>query len=283
MFPRYKIQNLQISSRLRSKSKAAGIHNSQRLGLGTDFSQYRSYQPGDDLRQLDWKLLARSGRYYVRQAEVDRQLRVGILVDSSASMQYVEAQQSKFEIAKGLAVAIAQVCQQQGDQFGLLLFNDEKQESLMPGLGNRQMRRLQQMLIAAAAKGKVRTRIKDDFANYPFSSIDLFFVISDFYEDNAQLTGLCNELTELGKELYGVQLIGEQEKEFAFDTWLEIEDLESGQSIEIDAEASGQQYRRRFQEYCSSVAQQIDGPLSLYRLIKMQDPIEHSLASILRH
>src|SRR5919112_728575 len=94
------LKDLSLVARIVVAGFTAGLHNSLKRGAGLEFSQYRSYQPGDDLRQLDWKMFARSDRYYIRESETDTNLRVQFVVDSSNSMNYEEAGISKITYAK---------------------------------------------------------------------------------------------------------------------------------------------------------------------------------------
>jgi uncharacterized protein (DUF58 family) len=99
------------------------------VGSGLEFSQYRGYEPGDDLRLLDWKMLARSGRYYIKQSEIDTHINVKFIVDASKSMLHQEGQVSKMEYANVLVASLAHLAHRQGDAVGLLTVNDQKLEA----------------------------------------------------------------------------------------------------------------------------------------------------------
>ena len=96
-----------------------GLNKSTVKGPGLEFSQYRSYQPGDDLRWLDWKMYARSDRYYIRESEVETSISVRFLIDASASMNHEDNGVKKIDYARFLAASLAYLANSQGDSVGL--------------------------------------------------------------------------------------------------------------------------------------------------------------------
>src|ERR1700755_2939460 len=101
------IRNLALAARTTVDGFMAGINKSSVKGPGLEFSQYRSYQPGDDLRWLDWKLVARTDRYYIRESELETSISVRLLVDASKSMDHRDGAYTKMEFARHLAGALA--------------------------------------------------------------------------------------------------------------------------------------------------------------------------------
>jgi uncharacterized protein (DUF58 family) len=101
-----------------------GFNKSTVKGPGLEFSQYRSYQPGDDLRWLDWRMFARSDRYYIRESEVETSISVRFLVDASASMNHDDNGVKKIDYARFLTASLAYLANLQGDAVGLYVFQD---------------------------------------------------------------------------------------------------------------------------------------------------------------
>ncbi len=104
------VSGLSLISRVIVDGYLSGLNRSRRVGAGLEFSQYRGYEPGDDLRLLDWKMLARSGRYYIKQSEIDTHITVKFIVDSSKSMLHQEGDISKMEFANVLVASLAHLC-----------------------------------------------------------------------------------------------------------------------------------------------------------------------------
>jgi uncharacterized protein (DUF58 family) len=101
-----------------------GFNKSTVKGPGLEFSQYRSYQPGDDLRWLDWRMFARSDRYYIRESEIETSISIRFLVDASASMNHDDNGVKKIDYAKFLAASLAYLANLQGDSVALNVFKD---------------------------------------------------------------------------------------------------------------------------------------------------------------
>ena len=91
------ISGLSLIARVIVDGYLSGLNKSRRVGVGHEFSQYRGYEPGDDLRLLDWKMFARSGRYYIKQSEIDTHISVKFVIDASKSMLYAEDGVSKLD------------------------------------------------------------------------------------------------------------------------------------------------------------------------------------------
>src|ERR1700753_1803853 len=116
------IKDLSLAARRTIDGFMAGINKSKVKGPGMEFSQYRSYQPGDDLRWLDWKRYARSDRYYIRESEIETSISIRFLVDASLSMAHKDGDFTKMDYAKHLAASLGWLAHIQGDSFGLYIF-----------------------------------------------------------------------------------------------------------------------------------------------------------------
>src|SRR6478609_1172728 len=118
------IKSLQLAAKTTIDGFMAGINKSTVKGPGLEFSQYRSYQPGDDLRWLDWRMFARSARYYIRESEVETSISVRFLVDASESMNHDDSGIKKIDYARFLAASLAYLANLQGDSVALNVFKD---------------------------------------------------------------------------------------------------------------------------------------------------------------
>ena len=136
-----KVKDLPLVAKMLAQGFVHGIHASTQRGSGIEFSQYRSYEPGDELAKVDWKLFARSDKYFVREAEQESDTKVWFVLDCSQSMyQAVDDSEqdnrrassgnttinsSKFDYAKFLIATLAYLAQQQGDAVGLLMLREQ--------------------------------------------------------------------------------------------------------------------------------------------------------------
>ena len=162
-----------------------GIHAGRERGSGVEFSEYRAYAPGDEWRRVDWKLLARADRYYVREAERDSHVALWLVLDASASM--MEPSRSipgldKLAYARTLLACVAAIAQRQGDAFGLVVLSGGRVQFTPAARGPRQLQRVLAKLNAAQAEGELpdAATLKSGlrFADAPA----LVFAASDFLD-----------------------------------------------------------------------------------------------------
>src|SRR5215204_5286153 len=124
------IKNLELRARVVVQGFWTGLHRSPYHGFSVEFTEYRQYTPGDDPRYLDWRLYARSDRYYIKKFEDETNLRCFLLVDNSKSMTFGSTGYTKAEYANTLAATLAYFLHQQGDAIGLLTFDEQIREYL---------------------------------------------------------------------------------------------------------------------------------------------------------
>src|SRR5690606_13569824 len=120
---RARLRDLRLAARSAAGASGLGMHASRSRGAGLEFAQYRGYEPGDEPRRIDWKLHARSDRYFVRESERDSPLRVWLVIDATASMTHADARRadySKLDAARLIAACVIELAMRQGDRCGLI-------------------------------------------------------------------------------------------------------------------------------------------------------------------
>src|SRR5687767_1476634 len=138
---RARLRHLRLLSRRAVGLQGVGLHHSRSRGAGLEFAQYRAYEPGDELRQVDWKLYARSDRFFVREAERESPLAVWLLADATASMAQDDAARrgwSRLEAAKALVACVAEIALRQGDRFGMAALHGSGVRVVAPASSVRQ-------------------------------------------------------------------------------------------------------------------------------------------------
>src|SRR5690349_13772580 len=141
-----RIKNLELRARLVVEGFMSGMHRSPYHGFSVKFTEYRQYTPGDDPRYLDWRLFARSDRYYVKRFEDETNLRCTIVLDTSRSMSFKSGEHSKYEYARTAAATLAYFLSTQRDAAGLATFEERITEYLPPRHRPGQLRRLMAIL-----------------------------------------------------------------------------------------------------------------------------------------
>jgi uncharacterized protein (DUF58 family) len=257
-----------------------GFNKSTVKGPGLEFSQYRSYQPGDDLRWLDWRMFARSDRYYIRESEVETSISVRFLVDASASMNHDDNGIKKIDYARFLAASLAYLANLQGDSVGLYTFQDGGLFSLASKPDPQHLKRLYYHLeeIKPAGKFTQPVHYKELFAGTGRKEMLIF--ITDMYQQNGEINQLLDSLAALKHEVIVFQLMGQNELDLDFKGFSTLEDLETGETIQINQQQA-KAYQENMQQHLAGIRMQLLGKHIVHRLISTAEPLDKALRDFL--
>jgi uncharacterized protein (DUF58 family) len=278
----FALRNLPLAARQAAEGFLAGAHASRRHGAGMEFSQYRPYQPGDDLRRLDWRLAARSDRYYLREAEVDTSLTVNLLLDASASMNHRDDHGlTKLDYARLLLAALAYLAQKQGDAVGLSTLSATGLQHLPARADARQLPRLYHALETVAATG-----------TFPEAAVlapltarrqrSLTVCVSDLYEETNELTRLLGRLRATSGDVLLLHLVAGNELNFSYKGPVTFRDLETGQTVQVDADQQRASYQTQLQAWLRDTAQQARRQGLDYQLLNTAEPLDGALREFLK-
>lgn len=276
------IKDLPLVAKTMVDGFMAGIHASSLKGEGMEFSQYRSYQEGDDLRRLDWKMFARSDRYYIRESEIETSISVRFLIDASASMQHADSGLSKIEYARYLAAALAYLASRQGDATGLYVFQDGNLFSLPSRKDHQHLSRIFYQLEKIEPAGKFTKPIhyKDIFSGS--SKKELLIFITDYYEEDGEITRLLHSLSSNRHEIIVFHIMGRNELELDYKGYSALEDLETGKTIRIDPSSNSSLYKEQLEKHMAGVRTALLDKNISYRMIRMDEPVDKALADFLK-
>lgn len=247
------LEGLDLKSRYVMEGFLSGLHDSPFHGISVEFSDYRNYQPGDDLRHLDWRLYARSDRLCVKRYMQETNVRFYVVCDTSTSMEYrgANAWGSKLDCAKVLAAGMSWFLLKQNDAAGMVTLSgtNEVPEFIRPsqkptqfGLMLRHLDRL------APSGGACLSRLLEHVARLVHRrSIVLFF--SDLLEPSEDVALGLKQLRFLGHEVIVFQTLDRDEVEFPFAEARIFEDLETGVRRVISPDAIRQKYLERFDAF----------------------------------
>ncbi len=286
---RVSLRGLRLVARQLATGLLAGEHVSRQPGLAREFSQYRSYQPGDDPRHIDWKLYARSDRFFLRESEIETAISVRIVLDATASMQHVDttgpaAGASKFSYARTAAAALAFLARSQGDTVELHAVTGEKVVSV-GGKGQRQsfeqiihaLERLQpvgrwpqdpQIFRRAGARNSSKGR-------------SIIIVITDLHEQAEEVRASLAPLHAAGNELILFHLLGHDEADFPFTGTVRFEDWESGSMVEADASTARAAWLAGMHQRIETWKRAWPGKRFDYILARLDEPLERTLRGYL--
>jgi len=236
-----------------------GIHAGRERGAGVEFSEYRAYAPGDEWRRVDWKLMARADRYYVREAERDSHVAVWLVLDATASM--LEPSRSvegldKLGIARLLLGCVGAIAQRQGDAFGLLVCQGERAHFTPAARGPRQLQRVLAQMDRVDAAGTLPAaevlRASLHFARAP----SVVCVASDFLDWPSPLSEAMMRLRGMRHDVRALCLQTEAEIAADFDGSTAWRDPEGDRTLFRFGSEARAEYLRRREEHFNLVAQQ---------------------------
>lgn len=276
------VSGLSLIARVVVEGYLSGLNHSRRVGAGMEFSQYRGYEPGDDMRLLDWKMLARSGRYYIKQSEVETNIAVKFILDSSKSMLHEENGLKKMDFARVLVASLAYLSQNQGDAVGLFALNDKKLHNIYPRVQKQHFNRLLLELINIKNEGKWPVDPKATEKLHDRRHKELIFFITDMHEYSSELTDLIKRLKTPRNEVVVLQILGRSELEFDYKGTLIFEDLETGAMLKVDAKAAKESYLKSLQESLATTRQILLASNISYHLFKLDDEIGEALNLFLK-
>jgi uncharacterized protein (DUF58 family) len=225
-----RIADLELVARIVVEGLVSGLHRSPFHGYSAEFSQYRHYRPGDDLKYVDWKLLARTDRLFTKQFRETTNMAAELVVDTSGSMAFPE-DLSKFRYAIVAAAALAHLISGQGDAIGLVAPG----RFVAPQAGRQHLRGVLAALAGLEASGPWPSSDMVRLAAERLTRRGLLLVFSDFYDAEDRMFAELRRASRMGHEVNVFQIMSRAELEFPFRRDLTFTDLETGRELPVNA------------------------------------------------
>lgn len=280
-----RIKDLPLIAKTVADGFLHGLQQSHQRGVGIEFSQYRSYEPGDPLNRIDWKLFARSDRYFVREAERESEITMWFVLDASASMQLGSesktASWSKFDYARHLVATLSYIGQRQGDNVGLLALSGQQHDMVPPGSGERHWHRLLKQLtrIKSGDSFPQATQIKSAIERLQRPGI--VFIISDLYQLSNEIHEFMTQISTGNTEVVAMQLQCGDELQFPYKGAIRFEDLETNEQVLVSAASA----RKTWFEALTAHQQKLETDLRERRItlnrINIDEPMDQALFDFL--
>ena len=270
-----RIDRLDLLARTVVEGFINGLHRSPYLGFSVDFAEHREYMPGDDIRRIDWKVFARSDRFYVKQFEADSNSNFMCILDVSRSMSFTSKRLTKLDYGRYLAACLTYFASKQRDRVAFASFDDDVVDfvpasakhldtilhvidRIEPGGGSDLENPMLKITEAAKRRG-------------------IAVVISDFYEQPRQVVDAILHLRHRGHDVIAFQVLDPAEISFTFDEAATYEDMETGAQIPVVPSRLRQQYKQMMDEHLESISKlmlqnQID-----YALMPTDQPLDEAL------
>jgi uncharacterized protein (DUF58 family) len=240
-----KVRKIEIVTRRLVNESLAGEYHSVFKGRGMEFAEVREYQPGDDVRTIDWNVTSRMGHPFVKKYVEERELTVVLVVDASGSAEFGSAQRMKGEIAAEVAALLAFSAIQNHDRVGLLIFTDGVEKFVPPRRGRRHVLRvIREILYFRPRNRGTRLAAALDYLNHVLHKRSVVFVLSDLMDRDFERALL---LTHRKHDLIVLPMLDPREAELPPVGLVELEDAESGLSLLLDTRSAParNEYARR--------------------------------------
>lgn len=272
-----RISNLELLARAVVEGFVSGLHRSPYKGFSVEFMSYRPYIPGDDLMRLDWKLFARSDRYYVKEFEDETNTSLSILLDVSASMDYSSIGITKREYASFLAASMAYLVIRQRDAAGITFFDDKIIEHIPPRSTTGHLHTILQHLktVGPGARTEVGKPLHELAERH--RKRGFVILISDLLDDAEAIVNGLRHFRFQGHEVIVFHIMDPAELSFDFSDLVEFEDMETGEKLLIASESSRDLYLENLERYKATLLREC-GLLGVdYALLPTNRPLDFAL------
>lgn len=277
-----RIKNLELRAKVIVEGFMSGLHRSPYQGFSVEFTDYRQYSPGDDLRFLDWKLYARADRHYIKRFEDETNLRTYLLVDLSSSMQFGSQGYPKSQYANTVAATLAYFFSLQRDGVGLLTFDESIISYLPARYRPGHLRRLMVAMEKTGAGKSTNVAKPLDEVARTVTKRGMVVLISDLLAPVEDFTRSLGYLRARGHDVVILRVLDPKDVNLKFDGPSMFRDLETGKEIYVDPETIGDDYRRRFAEHRSQIKQCCDQLGVDFFELTTDQPIEVAIFDVIQ-
>lgn len=275
------LKNLDLVARAVVEGVMVGLHRSPFFGFSQEFAEYRAYQEGDDPRFIDWNVYARTERTYIKRFLGETNSHLMILLDVSASMGFGGPPLTKLRYAQFLAASLAHLAARQHDAVGCMIFDEAICDFRPPSSRLGKLQGVMTTIDAAVpGKGTQYGRAFEKFREH-VNKRGLVAVISDFYCDAEALLEGVRPLAWQGQDIVLFQVLDSQELEPQFDSNVLLEDLETGEAIEVAPAFMRDEYPARMRAHIANIATTAAAAGADHVLVDTSEPLDRALRNYL--
>jgi len=275
------LKNLDLVARSVVEGFLIGLHRSPRFGFSQEFAEYRSYAEGDDPRFIDWNVYARSDRMVVKRFLGDTNSHLMLLLDASASMGFGGPPVSKLRYGQFLAASLAFLASRQHDAVGCMVFDEEVRDYRAPSSRSGKLQSVLHCIDSAEARTGTKFDKPFDKFREQVTRRGLVAVISDFYCDIEKLLDGVRPLAWQGQDVVLFQVLDTQELNPDFTSNVLLEDLETGEAVEVAPQFMRDAYPQRIRAHIDSLSKAAAGLGADHVLVRTSDSLDQALRNYL--
>ncbi|MDA1307148.1 MAG: DUF58 domain-containing protein [Acidobacteria bacterium] len=277
-----RIGNLDLVARRVVDGFINGLHRAPHFGASIDFAEHRGYVPGDDIHRLDWRLFARTDKFYLKQYEADTNTNFAVLLDVSKSMSFAsEGQVSKIEYARFLAACMGYMANRQRDRVGIVTFDEEIVTYVPPSAKHFDVMLHTLDRAEPVRAGRLRAPLERIAEHFKRRSV--VALISDLYEEPEEILEAIKPYRFLGNDIMVFHVLDRAELEFPYRESSRFQDLETGEEVPVVPESLLKQYRELIQGHIESLRAKCAEIRVDFSLVDTSRPLDEALFSYMAH
>jgi uncharacterized protein (DUF58 family) len=276
-----KLKGIDLKARLVVEGFLAGLHRSPYKGFSVEFTEHRQYMPGDELKRIDWKVYAKTDRFFIREYEEETNLRAYLVLDASGSMSYTTGKITKLEYASYLAASLAYLLLHQKDSAGLITFSDRIDRYVPPRSTPAHLNTLLGQLARLRPGGGTNIAATFHQLAERVKRRGLVIIMSDLWDEQAAVLTALRHFRHRKHEVLVFHILDPNERAFGFRTPMVLKDLETGQEVTVDPRVIRDDYQRGFDSYFKGFERGCREALIDYHRITTDTPFDRALFSYL--
>jgi uncharacterized protein (DUF58 family) len=274
-----RIKDLSLTARWVVDGLINGLHRAPHFGASIDFAEHRGYVAGDDIRRVDWRLFARTDRFYIKQYEADTNSNFTVLMDISRSMSFASQGISKLEYGCFLGACLAYLSHKQRDRVGIITFDEDIVTHVPPSAKHFNV--LLHTLDRSKPERPGRLlSVLSKMAEH-FKRRSIVALISDLYENPSDLLEALKPYRAMGNDLVVFHVLDPAEIEFPYSEASRFQDVESGEEVPVVPEVFAEQYRKMMQEHIEALRSKCSEARIDYVQLNTSKPLDEALFSYL--
>jgi len=258
-----------------------GVHRSRRTGLSLDFAEHRLYQPGDDLRRIDWRLYARTDRFYMKTYEAETNADLRVALDVSRSMDFGSGPLTKFAWARALLASLAWLARRQGDRVGYIPLGGPTTEIVPPAA--RHLPLVLQAMARSVPDGTMPVAEALEALAPVVGRAGMLVIASDCYDAPERMQHAIGALRARGHDVMLFHIVDPAERDFPYEGALTLADLETTSRLAVESSEIAPAYRQAFAAHGEAVERGTGSAGGDYLRVPGDEPLDRALRAWLTH
>ncbi len=276
------LKNIELKARLVVEGFITGLHRSPYHGFSVEFAEHRQYNPGDEIKHIDWKVYGRTDKYFVKQFEEETNLRCVIAIDKSGSMRYASKNNiSKFEYSAYLAASLAYLLMKQRDAVGLALYDEILHTYLPPRSKTSYISELLKVIDQTVPSERTGTSKALNKLAEKINRRGLVIVFSDFFDEPESVLNAFKHFRHKKHEVIAFQILDPQEIDFKFSGSVLFKDIETSETLQTQPMQLRKFYSEKVLEFVNYIKKECFELNIDYNIVRTDEPFDKALRQYL--